>query len=135
MVVVVEEVVEVVNVKTARHVWMMKCFRQPHKADSAKRVASGCRLTRWLIPFMGYFVPLFLSYGCFLLGEGCFVRDDKRGWEDKDAIVNGAQLYINCCAPGGCLTYQKGRAEKLAEKRERASTMEMQTVTVAKPTA
>merc|ERR1719247_3169434 len=49
----------------------------------------------WLIPFMGYFVPLFLSYGCFLLGEGCFVRDDKRGWEDKDAIVNGAQLYIN----------------------------------------
>ena len=66
----------------------------------------------WLVPIVGYLLPLVASYGFFLLAETCFVKEDKRGWEGKDDITNGMSLYINCCARGGIATYQSGYKER-----------------------
>lgn len=75
----------------------------------------------WMIPIIGYMLPLLLSYGFFLLGEGCFVKEDRRGWEGKDAANGEMSLYVNCCAPGGLVTYQTGFEEKKLAKRRASS--------------
>lgn len=62
----------------------------------------------WTIPVFGYLMPLCLSYLCFILGEGCCIKEDKRGWDNDD----DRRLVLNCCKRGGLLIYGDDEVEK-----------------------
>ena len=62
----------------------------------------------WTIPVVGYMLPLFMSYLCFILGEGCCVKEDLRGWDNDD----DRRLVLNCCKRGGLLIYGDDEVEK-----------------------
>ena len=72
----------------------------------------------WIIPFVGYLLPLIFSYACFLLGESCCLESDRRGWEKKSHNLENSDLYINCCTRGGLVIYQQGYEEKKMAKIE-----------------
>jgi MFS family permease len=63
----------------------------------------------WTLPVVGYLMPLILSYVCFILGEGCCVKDDVRGWDNDDEN----RLVLNCCKRGGLLVYGDEEVEKV----------------------
>ena len=94
--------------------------------DIENHLTGGTHSSYALIPVVGYLIPLVLSYACFLIGESCFLDSDRRGWEKKNA-ANNADLYINCCSPGGLVIYQTGYEEKkiakIDERRRKSESM------------
>lgn len=96
----------------------IKSWKSALDESGAARSAVG-QTDYWLVPVIGYLLPLFLSYACFLFAETCCVNSDKRGWEKKNAW-QGKDLYINCCSPGGLVIYQSGYEEKKLAKIEAA---------------
>ena len=46
---------------------------------------------------------------CFIIGEGCCIGSDKRGWDNDDEN----RLVLNCCKRGGLLIYGDEETEKV----------------------